>query len=276
MNKRLVRTVKSVRPDFCMVIGGHRILRETVLAIKEQKIKIFLWTTDVPLDFSNILRSAIFYDHIFCSGTEAVELIKDKYSRKTELLPFACDPGLHHPVCLTETQNARYSSDVVFVGSYYTNRQKVLESLTDFDLSVWGPGWENLSKDSPLREKIKGGRVNYDEWVKIYGAAKIVLAVHFQNNAIPSKQISPKVFETMACRKPVFSDKQEDVRILFKEGENIICFEDEADLKEKLNFYLLDDQKRSGIAEAGYQEVISKHKYTDRIKVIIDKFKEIR
>ena len=60
MNKNLLSLVEKTRPDLCLVIGGHRILRETVLAIKEQKIKVFLWTTDVPIDFSNILKAAIF------------------------------------------------------------------------------------------------------------------------------------------------------------------------------------------------------------------------
>ena len=89
----------------------------------------------------------------------------------------------------------KYTKDIVFVGSFYNNRKKIIETISNLDLLVCGPGWGKVLKGSLLFNKIIDKRVNYDEWLKMYSAAKIVLAVHFDDNKTPSKQISPKVFE---------------------------------------------------------------------------------
>jgi spore maturation protein CgeB len=63
---------------------------------------------------------------------------------------------------------------------------------------------------------------------------------------------------------------------LFREDHSIIYFDPGGSLTNKLAFYLANDKERFRIAEAGYEEVLNKHKYTDRLKVIINKFNRIK
>ena len=272
INIKLVELAKQKMPDIVLVIGGQRILPQTILKIKELGIKIVLWTTDVPIDFENILRCSPLYHHVFCAGTEAVEIFEKKGLKNITWISFGCDPRYHKSVDLTEEDKNQYGKDVVFVGSYYPNRAKLLESLADFDIGIWGPYWSKIDEKSPLKSKAIESKINYDQWVKIYNAAKIVIVVHYQDLAgkIPCYQASPKLFEAMACGSFVLVDEQRDVKALFKEGEHLAYFKDAKDLREKVKYYLQHEDIRKSIAKKGQEEVTARHTFQHRMEEILN------
>jgi spore maturation protein CgeB len=269
LNRNLINLVKHKRPDLCLVVGGHNILPETVSRIKSLGVPIGLWTTDAPVDFNNILESARFYDHLFCAGTEALDIFHEHGLRNTSWVPFGCEPSMHQCVPLSDEDKAGYSKDIVFVGSYYLNRAKILESVADLDVGVWGPYWSKLAADSPLKQKAVSIKMNYDQWVKIFNASKVNIVIHFQDGQTPCHQASPKVFESMACGCFVLSDRQKDVQALFKDKEHLVFFDDENDLRAKVLYYLNHPQERDRIALAGHAEVTGRHTYQERLKTIL-------
>lgn len=269
LNNALIRLARTTRPDICMVVGGHEILPDTVDHIKKMGIKVVLWTSDAPFYFDNILRAAPRYDRLFCAGSEAMDIFQAQGLKNAVWVPFACDPRYHQPAALSEEEHKKYARDVVFVGSYYENRAWMLESIADFHLGVWGPYWQRLAKNSPLQRKVFDAKLNYDEWRKIFSAAKIVLGLHYVNPSLPCHQASPKLFEAMACRSFVLSDNQKDARALFEDGRHLVFFKDEKDLREKIEYYLSHAQERMTIAQRGYEEVLARHTYRHRIEQIL-------
>jgi spore maturation protein CgeB len=272
LNGNLIKTAQKHKPDICLIVGGHRTSPKAIKAMKALGIKIGLWTTDVPIDFRNILEGAPYYDHLFCAGSEALDIFKSKNLKNISWVPFGCDPKFHKPVSIHKADQS--NKDIVFVGSYYPNRAKLLENLSDLNIGIWGPYWSKLDGSSPIKNKVQDIKMNYDEWVKIYNAAKIVIVVHYQDPKIACHQASPKLFEAMACRACVFSDAQRDAQSLFEDGRHVVFFKDPAELRSKINFYLNQDKKREDIARQGYEEVISKHTYQHRLKQIISTLKD--
>jgi len=271
MNKRLLAQVRSFKPDLFLVAGGHRIFPETVTEIKSETILAALWTIDAPRNFKPIIASAPYYDYIFTGGSEAYDILKHIGLRDLQWLPFACDPNIHKPMGLSPEEKRHYGSDVVFVGSYYPNRAELFEGLVDFDLGIWGPGWEKVDWESKLRACIKASHTPPSEWSKIYSASKIVLATHYQDpaNRFPVYQASPRIFEALACGAFVMSDNQRDVFSLFKDGEHLVRFDDADDLIEKITYYLARPLEREEIACQGRREVLSKHTYVHRIERLL-------
>lgn len=276
MNERLLRIANNQRPDVCIVLGGHRIFPGTVERLNALGIKTALWTSDVPIEFDNIIQAAPCYTHVFCAGTEAMNLLHQLEPTCLAWLPFGCDTGAHRPVKLTEEERHRYDHDVVFVGSYYPNRARVLESVADMDIHVWGPHWRKLSADSPLRPKASDAWLGYDEWVKIYNAAKIVVVAHFEDPSIPCHQISPKVFEAMACGSFVLTDAQKDLEGLFEDGRQLAVYRGPSELRAKLDHYLQYEDERQQIARCGYEEVSRNHTYEARMARIVSVLQEHR
>lgn len=269
LNRSLLRIASAERPDICIILGGYRILADTIIRLKDTGTKTALWTSDVPLDFENVIKSAPCYDKVFCAGTEALEVLSDKGIGGAQWLPFACDPDLHHPADLDPDEKRAFGSDIIFIGSYYPNRARILQEVAEFDLKVYGPGWGRLEKCSPLSNKIFPGGVNYTEWVKMVSASKIVLSIHYQDSKTLCYQASPRIFETMACKGFLLCDRQRDVGMLFKDKEHLAFFSDRHDLREKVSYYLQSERERKRIRENGYREVIEKHTYGKRIEQIL-------
>jgi len=269
LNKKLISIVRKEKPDLCLITGGHRILSETIERIKKMGVKTVLWTIDPPIDFKPIIISAEHYDFVFCGGTEAMEILSKAGIKNVRWLPFACDPEIHKPVNLSQEEFKKYKTDIVFVGSYYSNRAKIFEALADFDFKIYGSGWSKLDRKSPLKSKVMDIKLKPEEWLKIYAASKIVVVAHYNDGKTPCYQVSPKVYETLACKKFLLVDGQRDLRYLFEDGRHLVIYEDRDDLRKKAEFYLKHSDKRKQIAEEGFREVKEKHTYLHRIKEVL-------
>ena len=269
INDKLIAAAFENSPDLCLISGGHRIFPGTILKIKERGILTALWTIDCPLDFEPILEAAPFYDFVFCGGTEAQELLLQSGLGDTHWLPFACDPDLHKPVNVSKEERTKWGSSVTFVGSFYSNRQKVFESISDLDLKIWGPGWNRLPKDSLLRPQARSAPLALHEWRNIYCSSPIVSVVHYRDNQIPCHQASPKVYETLACKSFLLVDNQKDVQSLFEDKKHLVIFKDDKDFRSLVDYYLRHDEEREQIALSGYQEIRQNHSYVHRIKKLL-------
>jgi len=273
LNTNLVSLASRLKPDICLVSGGHRILPQTLERISKIGTLTVLWTVDFPHDFEPIKRAASFYDYIFCGGTEAQVLLQESVIKKTYWLPFACDSGLHRPVELARVDRDNYANDLVFVGSYYPNREAVLREITDFDLGIWGPSWHKLASDPGVREKIKGGKVKPAEWVKIFNAAKIIIIVHYKDGKVLDFQASPKVYEALSCGGFVLVNNQKDLTALFEDKKHLVVFKDIDDLRAKIKYYLDNPRERKRISENGKNYVVENHTYVQRIKRLLSVIK---
>jgi spore maturation protein CgeB len=270
LNHELYVTARRGRPDICLITGGHRTLTTAVQKIKSLGIKTVLWTTDVPIDFAGIIQLAQVCDHVVCAGSEAVEILHKQGIGHARLLPFACDTQYHKRIEITRAEKDHYAHDIVFVGSWYPNREMMLEPLHSYDLAIWGPLWYRVKKESCLKKCIKGGALGPDEWIKIYSAAKIIIVIHFQEENVPCYQASPKIFEGLACQGFVLTNDQPDVTDMFKDRQHLAVFNDGHDLVKKIAYYLDHADERSAIASQGYEEIIRKHTYVHRMQEMLN------
>ncbi len=269
LNNSLLSLIEGGRPDICLFIGGFRTYASVVDKINKMGVKTVLWTTDPPTNFDNVISVARVCNFVFCSGTEAMDILQIEGVSNTVWLPFACDPDYHRPVELTDEDNRKYARRIAFVGSYDANRARILESLSDLDIGVWGPYWDRLDSSSPLKPKARGVKLNYDVWVKIFNAADIVLVIHFQDGKIINHQASPKLFEALACKSFVIVDSQKDAMTIFEDKRHVVFFTDTEDLRKKVLYYLSHSEERERIATEGYNEVITSHTYRHRIEKML-------
>ena len=142
----------------------------------------------------------------------------------------------------------------------------------DFDLGIWGPGWETLPSNALLKRFIRGGETRPEEWVKIFSTSKMVFHSHYRdpNGTIPCYQAAPRVYEALACGALLIVDKQPDVLRIFNPGEDLVVFEDAAGLRKLVSYYLQHDRKAEDVAAKGRKKVLAHHTYRHRIKEIID------
>lgn len=73
--------------------------------------------------------------------------------------------------------------------------------------------------------------------------------------------ISLRVLDVMACGGFLLSAYQPEIDELFKDGEDLVMFEDEGDMLEKIDYYLAHDEERERIAKNGFSKVLYEHTY---------------
>ena len=276
INRRLLYEARGFMPDLFLEAGGWNILPGTLHAMRDMGIRTVLWTIDAPRIFEPIQQAAPDYDFVFTGGSEAYEILERCNVKNLHWLPFACDPDFHRPVKLSSAERQKYGCDICFVGSgweeLYPYRRKYLETLADFDLGIWGPGWETLPLQSPLKRYIRGGQIRPAEWVKIFSASQVVFHSHYQDPSgrIPCYQAAPRVYEALACGALLVVDGQGDVLRLFKPGKDLVVFANMKELRDLVGYYLHHSQEAKAIAKRGRKKVLSKHTYRHRIQEILD------
>lgn len=277
LNSGLIKLVHYFKPDIFLANWGGTFYPKTITEIRKRFNTITInWLSDFPGE-TGVLETALkvvpAYDFFFAQSTDALEVHK-KYGNKYGMwLNAACDPNIHRPLELTDGEKEKYGHDICFVGSMYPERAELFETLTDFDIGIWGPGWSRIDSASALKKHIKGGIVTPDIWVKIYNASKIVINYmgHYGLNIEADKitQASPRVFETMSCGSFQMVDAKKDITALFNSGEHLVCFNKICEAKELIKEYLGNHQKRKEIAIKGRNEVLAKHTWAHRIEEML-------
>jgi len=275
--------IKQEKPDLLLVIKGWYFFPETIKKIKKlfPKLLIFNFNPDNPFNTwhkgssNDLIRNSIpFYDVYFIWGKFLIEPLRKAGARRVEYLPFAWDPFLRQPAgLLNEDEQEHFGSDVVFVGSWDKERERILSRLLGYDLKIWGSSWQkaNSKLQSAWTKKAEFGK----NFCKIIKSSKIVLNLIRKQN--PSS-VNMRTFEIPACRGFMLSTRTEESLQFFQEGKEAEYFSDYEELKEKIDFYLKHDDLRKQIAENAYRKVLSDESYTykDRAKKILEVYNKLK
>lgn len=284
MNKKLLAVAKNCKPDVVFIHKGAYIYPKTLEEIKTNiRSLLFNFNPDDPFNLSRgasskfIRDSMPLYDCYFIWSKALISKLKNADAKRVEYLPFACDFELHYPITLSEEDKKVYASDVVFVGNWDEEREGWLSKLEGYNLAIWGSDyWKKRCKNKFLRSCWKGRTVIGDEMSRIVQASKINLNIlRLQNKGAHNM----RTFEIPACGGFMLHERSNEVLELFEEGKEIECFGSIEELKDKIKFYLNNDNLRIKIAKAGYERCMrSGYLYVDRVKQILklyEKFKDI-
>ncbi|MGN0348699.1 MAG: DUF3880 domain-containing protein [Roseburia sp.] len=129
----------------------------------------------------------------------------------------------------------------------------------------------NVFSNSDTRDLLRiryCGSVDYwSQMPKVFHASKINL-----NFTIPNIKsgIPLRVWDVIGARGFLLTNYQAEIPAYFQEGEDLVCFDGISDLREKIKYYLANEEERLRIAENGYRKVKEKHSYLQRIQHMIE------
>lgn len=277
-NRRLLARALALRPDMLLISGDNEeIYPETLARIKaETGATLVLACGTSPIVFSHAneraaaplidLVTAVDYYH----GIQWQEL----GARRMICLPnTGCDPDFHRPFTLSAEEQARWACDVSFVGTLvpdnlYSRRVRALEALRDFDLGIWSV--------HPVPEGLRPflrGRALGEQMLRILSAGRIAVNTHgdfvYYGGNI-------RLFELAAIGAFQIADDLPGVRAWFTPGENIVTYTDEADLRDKVAYYLAHPEERARIAASAQAHVTAHHTYQQRMARLMQEVAAIR
>lgn len=143
-------------------------------------------------------------------------------------------------------------------------RYKLLGALSKyFDVSVFT---DDENADFLLAHNM--GPVRYwDESPIVFHTSKINLNFTIRNirSGIPLR-----VWDILSAGGFCITNFQPELVMYFKNGEDLVWFEDEADLVKKVRYYLRHEEERRRIALNGQKKVRELHNYDARLQVVED------
>lgn len=110
------------------------------------------------------------------------------------------------------------------------------------------------------------GPVRYwDESPIVFAESKVNLNFTIRNirSGIPLR-----VWDILAAGGFCITNFQPELVMYFKNGEDLVWFEDEADLIKKVRYYLTHEDERKKIALNGQKKVSELHNYDERLKIM--------
>lgn len=231
--------------DLVLQVEGESV---DVVGHKDAGVPCAWWAIDSHLhtSYDRHFFDARRYHHVFVAQKHHVVRYQDWAWVPSSWLPLAADPDVFRP-----TGGPR-AFDVGFVGSalpglHDARRRLLLHLLERFDRVLVARG---AFRDEAARE---------------LSACRTVF------NRSLHEDVNMRVFEAMACGRPLLTDRLAPkcgLEELVTDGEHLVLYDD-ATLEQTLERLLADDETVERIGRAGRACVQQRHTYEDRARELL-------
>ncbi len=234
-NKRIIELVKEHSPKYLIwPTMTYEILEETFNEIRKMGTYVIGWFFDDETRFDDYSRWWVPYmDYILTADKSSVPRYQQLGAKAFHLL-VTCEPDDFK----STISNTSYK--VSFVGSkYVADREILVNNLINdgVSISAFGKGWTN-------------GFISHDEMVKIFTNSKINICFT-KSYAGKSNQIKGKIFDITMSGGFLLCEYVNGIEDFFEVGKEIVCFSSYSEAVEKIQYYLINDNERETIAQAG-------------------------
>ena len=265
LRSRLRKAVETLQARLVLVIGGNELSSSLVEQLRRDTgIPWVNWFPDDLRTADAVLRLAPAYEHVFVSGTDVAARLEAALHRAITVVPPAADPSVYRPL----RSKDQYRANVVFAGSATARRETLLSGLAEFGLALWGPGWRHTS----LRDYCRGEVPSTEDYVRAYGGASVAVNIHHTagGNGDGEACVNERLFEIAAIGVPQVVDYRGDLNQHFQAGRDLMVFHDADGLKATVGAALQDLPAAELTGVSARREVLSRHTYMHRLRVILE------
>jgi hypothetical protein len=277
-NNHITDVADNFHPDIFIAFKGNYIYAKTLQALSSRGIPLYNYFPDTSA-FSHgksLPKSLPQYDCVFYTKPFWYADAKRQITLKTGVfLPHGYDPFLHRPVALDARDISDYGCDVSFIAFHSRYKETLLCKLIglrpDLNLCIWGGGWTARSKSPKLRRCIKGFPLYGERYTRGIQAARINLAIMSGpiRGSSSSDLTTSRTYTIPASGGFMLHERNSEVLGLYKEGEEIACFESAEELAEKIDYYLAHPEERDSIARAGHARCVPAYSYDNRMAELL-------
>lgn len=253
---------------------GRWIYPKTLIALRDiTNATLVHYTPDPQLvhhKSRHFLASLPLYDLVVTTKPFEVTAYSTAGARKVLLVLQGYDSRVMN-VAPSRTDHEIYGSDVCFIGHFerhYAARLRAA-AISSGRLRIWGPGWKRYAFLHPWAKSYMAGD---GLWGNKYPVAiqcsKIALGL--LSKRIP-ETTTTRTFEIPAAGGFLLAERTEDHLKLFEEGKEAEFFWSDEELRDKISFYLREDNLRNRIAQAGYFRCIKSGYHTrNELEKVLD------
>jgi len=205
------------------------------------------------------------YDLLLSSLPNRIEQFR-RQGLRAELHPFAFDPRVLNAVADIKRNN----DSVTFVGSVtpeHTGRIELLERLCrEFDISVYGNGFEFLPEGSVIRQKFRGNAWGI-EMYRILKSSAMTINQHI--NLSDGYVNNMRLYEATGTGTLLITDFGRNLREIFEPGREVIAYQTPDECEKSIAYYLNHSKELEEIAINGQNRTLHCHTYLQRMRELV-------
>lgn len=284
MQRQMHTAIKLHTFDCILVHMAWRLTKNNWDVLQKAKaIPKLVWFTDDPyyLDWSQ--RVGSYFDFVFTNEVRAIPVYRNQGCKHVYHLPLGVDPSQYYPL---DRIGAKYSSDVLVLGTAFHNRRKFMQHLLpyirDQKVHLIGPGWDQLPIKQSLLIRVRSQWVSVKEANAYYNGARIVLNLHRSPNdeylklnkdRVQAATPNNRTFEASASGAFQLVEARKGIFDLYPSSAQIPVFHSLEECVNLLKYYLCQKRERSLLAQAMHQHTLSSHLFIHRLTDMFNKCK---
>jgi spore maturation protein CgeB len=274
INAYIKKQIKNIEYDLIWVDKGIYIAPNTMNFLRSKTKKIVHFTPDMAFygNSSKLFEKTLpFYDFSITTKTcETREYLKFVSQDKLLTTTQGFSKMIHKPFHKFEDKD----DAVVFIGLGEPHRYKVAETLLNagITLHLVGKKWDSfIETHKHFDNLIFLGNAIYDEaYSKLISSSKFALGLLSKN--FPELHTT-RTFEIPACGTALLTEKNTELESFYRNDE-VIFYENNADLVDKIKYYLSHTSELKMLTEKGRIVVTNEgYDYESLIRNILKKIK---
>ncbi|MBW7474526.1 glycosyltransferase [Paenibacillus oenotherae] len=277
--KNMAEQAALIRPDCMLVLNGLHVFPsnhlEQVNAVRALGIRTIIWFADDPYVTGDTISIAPHYDVVLTHELSTIKLYRELGCPSVHYMPLAVHSGWFAP----RRVEAKYRSDVCFIGQAFWNRVEIFDELAAYlqgrQVFIAGGLWDRMKNYKVLKSVIRLGWLPVEESINYYNGARIVINLHRTTTAgsdnknaldLPGRSINPRTYEISACGTLQLTDPREDLPFYYKAGSELDTFTTATELRDKIDYYLSHEEERRLIALRGLRRTLRDHTFASRVR----------
>ena len=251
------RRLAGLRFDVVYVDNGECVSPMVVRAFRELAPKVVNYNIDDPTggrDMRRFLayRKALpFYDLVAVVRQENVAECRALGARRVIRVWRSADEVSHAPRTLTPELQAKWGSDVLFLGTWMPERGTFLSKLIALGvpLTIRGSHWQKAPEWPMLAPHWKGGSISGDDYALALQCAKVNLGLVSKGNRDlhTTRSLEIPALGAMFCAERTSEHLQ-----MYNDGFEAVFWRDAQECAEHCLSLLRDEPRRQAIAQAGH------------------------
>jgi len=251
INSEFLKYYLKFRPDIIFVYNDSNLLPDTLTKMKNAGSKVVLILADNPMWINYrwwFTIDVLVANLIVVHDKEWIPWMKMLGQNNVHHIVGGGNNEVFYPINPNDNEKKMNKSDILFVGRNYgfnsegIYRAKILNSLIDYDLRVYGNvEWLPLLTLYPsLKEKFVVKSLSSEELNIARNYTKVYLAL--SNSGLPSG-LHLRIFDAALSGAFVITEYRREIDEAFP-NEILESFKTINELQEKVNYYLIHENER--------------------------------